>query len=166
MIVAFSSYFFWMKSASKVCTPRRYWSIACVALSLERTDWSLKFDNATGTLREPPKRSQWISCASEIFSGPRSYFTALDQTWGRRVAVSASSVEYCVEASKPARLGVSYCTTFARRKWKLDAELVPKPPLRSTLLVETKLPLETPRKDRSSPYFLNGVSIRPSLMVP
>src|SRR3982751_1194294 len=33
-------------------------------------------------------------------------------------------------------------------------------------LVEVKLPLDTPRNDRSSPYSLKGVSMRPSLTVP
>src|SRR6478735_7816516 len=33
-------------------------------------------------------------------------------------------------------------------------------------LVEVKLPLDTPRKERSSPYSLYGVSIRPSFTVP
>src|SRR6185312_11597327 len=68
--------------------------------------------------------------------------------------------------SKPANSGDSYCTAFARRRWKLEAELVPKPVLRSTLLVEVKLPLETPRNEISSPNVLKGVSMRPSLTVP
>src|SRR5689334_12003395 len=33
-------------------------------------------------------------------------------------------------------------------------------------LVEVKLPLETPRNERSSPYSLKGVSMRPSFTVP
>src|SRR5689334_25319381 len=33
-------------------------------------------------------------------------------------------------------------------------------------LVEVKLPLDTPRNERSSPYSLYGVSIRPSFTVP
>src|SRR5471032_3153668 len=122
-MVAFSSYFFQMTSASKVCLPNRYSIIPCVALSQERTAWSLKFDIvATGTLREPPKRSQCSSYANDTFSGPPSYRTALDQTCGWRVDVSASSVEYCAAKSKPARTALSYCTTFVRRRWKLDAE--------------------------------------------
>ena len=103
MTVAFSSYFFSMKSASKVCLPKRSSSIACVALSFERTrSWSLKFDIAVaGTLREPPKRSQWISCASDTVAGPPSHLTPPDQTWGLRVEVSVSSVEYWTAKSNP-----------------------------------------------------------------
>src|SRR5215831_19089847 len=91
---------------------------------------------------------------------------APDHTCGLRVEVSASSVEYCTAPLKPAKSGVSYCTTFWRRRWKLEAELVPKPVLRRMLLVDTKLPLEMPRNERSSPKVLNGVSMRPSFTVP
>src|SRR6266567_2793004 len=66
----------------------------------------------------------------------------------------------------PPKVGESYITEFARRKLKLDDELPPKPALRKTLLVETKLPLLTPRKPSVSPNFLNGVSMLPSLTVP
>src|SRR6266699_2411378 len=66
----------------------------------------------------------------------------------------------------PPKVGESYITEFARRKLKLDDELPPKPALRKTLLVETKLPLQTPRKPSVSPNFLNGVSMLPSLTVP
>src|SRR4051794_15500552 len=100
---------------------------------------------AVGTLREPPKRSQCCSCASESFTGPISYATAPDHTCGWRVGVSVSSVEYWTDPLKPPISGVSYCTMFARRKWKLEALLVPKPVLRSTLEVDVKLPLDTPR---------------------
>src|SRR5712691_596052 len=66
----------------------------------------------------------------------------------------------------PPTIGESYITEFARRKLKLDDELLPKGPLRNTLAVDTKLPLLTPRKPSVSPYFLNGVSMLPSLTVP
>src|SRR3954463_12989656 len=126
----------------------------CVAWSLERTLALLKFEIALGTLREPPKRSQWRSCARLTSKGPPSHAMAPDHTCGRRTLlpeVSVSSVEYCTAPCKPTQVGDSYCTTFVRRRWKLDAELVPKPVLRSTLLDETKLPLETPRNEMSSP---------------
>src|SRR5213592_3568746 len=58
-----------------------------------------------------------------------------------------------------------------RRSWKRDALLGPPPALanptwRSNGLVCTKLPLETPRKPSTSPDFLKGVSMKPSLRVP
>src|SRR3979490_2213207 len=58
-----------------------------------------------------------------------------------------------------------------RRSWKRDALLGPPPALanptwRSTGLVCTKLPLETPRKPTTSPAFLKGVSMKPNLRVP
>src|SRR4029077_17562677 len=99
----------------------------------------------------PPKRSQWRSWARVSLKGPPSQRTAPDQTCGWRVAVSVSSVEDWSDPSKPPTIGDSYCTTLARRRWKLEAELVPKPGLRSRLEVETKVPLETPRNERSSP---------------
>src|SRR5512144_1707900 len=100
-------------------------AMTCVALSFERTFWSLKLDMADGTLREPPKRSQCRSCAIENLSGPPSQAMAPDHTWGWRVGVSVSSVEYCSAPLKPAKSGVSYCTAFCRRRWKLEAEFVP-----------------------------------------
>ena len=41
-----------------------------------------------------------------------------------------------------------------RRRWKLPAELLPKPCFDSMLLFETKLPLDTPRNDSVSPISL------------
>src|SRR5438445_7039645 len=119
-----------------------------MALSFERTLWSAALDMlANGTLFEPPNWSQWISWASENSNGPPFQRTAPDHTCGLRVAVSVSSVEYCSDPSKPANTGDSYCTALTRRSWKREALLVPKPGLRSMLLVDTKLPLETPRNE-------------------
>src|SRR5882672_5257242 len=101
-------------------------------------------------------------------SGPISYFAPNDQKCGWRGgdAVSVSLVEYCALKSNPPMFGDSYCVAFWARSWKRAALLVPKPKRRSTALVDVKLPLDTPRKEMSSPYSLKGVSKRPSLTVP
>src|SRR5262245_52742255 len=117
----------------------------CDALSFERTAWSAVLRSAVGEFCEPPKRSQCRSCMTAASNGPPSHLRPNDHTCGCRVEVSVSSVEYCAAPEKPMISGVSYCTAFARRRWKLDALLVPKPTLRSTLLEDTKLPLEMPR---------------------
>jgi hypothetical protein len=76
-------------------------------------------------------------------------------------------IEYWTLVCSPPRvLGDVKSMALARRKLKLDAELVPKPVFCSTLLCDTKLPLLTPRKPRMLPYSLYGVSILPSLNVP
>src|SRR4051812_16610896 len=115
-----------MKSASNWWTLFSFHLIMpCVALSFERTFVSLKFDCALGTLREPPKRSQWISWARLTSKGPPSHATAPDQTCGARLLlplVSVSFVEYWIVPCRPARVGESYCTTLVRRRWKLEAE--------------------------------------------
>src|SRR3954468_6324473 len=98
----------------------------CVAWSLERTLALLKFEIALGTLREPPKRSQWRSCARLTSKGPPSHAMAPDHTCGARLLlplVSASLVEYWIVPCRPAISGESYWTALTRRRWKLEAEL-------------------------------------------
>src|SRR6266568_9178432 len=160
-----------MKSASIVWTPSLYWAVNCVAVSLEWTaPVVMVFACPPPTPREPPYRSSWSSYAAAKYNGPTSYLTPPDHTAGFLPAVvafsSGSPTEYSTAAWMPPKVGESYITEFARRRLKLDAFPSPKPALRKTLLVETKLPLLTPRKPSVSPYFLNGVSMLPSLTVP
>src|SRR5438477_1299662 len=136
------------------------------ASSLEYTVWSALLRIAVGTLFDRPKRSQCFSYASRTARFPSSHFPPADHTCGCRLDVSVSSVEYWTLKSKGPRSGDSYCTAFCRRSWKRAELLVPKPKRRKTALVEVKLPLETPRKEMSSPYSLNGVSKRPSFTRP
>src|SRR6266567_7014555 len=88
-----SRYFFRIYSASIVWGPTLYWAVNCVALSLERTlsvpaviaplALMVRFDMVVcGTLREPPYRSLWISCAAARYNGPTSYLIPPDHTTG------------------------------------------------------------------------------------
>src|SRR4029077_8930041 len=73
-------------------------------------------------------------------------------------------IEYCTPTCAPPKFCEAKSTAFARRRLKPEAALLLT--LRITLFGETKLPLETPRKPSTSPNFLNGVSMLPSLTVP
>src|SRR5688572_22596155 len=91
----------------------------------------------------------------------------MESTRGWRPSLLFSLVDHWILNSAGPRSGDSYCTAFTRRSWKRAALFcVPMPMWRLRLLVEVKLPLETPRNDTSSPYSLNGVSKRPSFTVP
>src|SRR5258706_9113538 len=129
--------------------------------------------------------SKWVSAAAARYNGPCSHLTPSETTLGKRfapglmpalpgalrVAAPDSSglpIEYCTPTcTPPGSVGEARSIAFARRKLKLEPdELAPEPILRITLFGDTKLPLETPRKPSVSPYFLNGVSMLPSLTVP
>src|SRR6267378_3461825 len=165
-----------MKSASKVWPPILYIPVTCAAVSLERTLGSASFFCAAGAFTEPPNMSKWVSCITAAYHGPLSHLSAIETNLGLRVAVCEVSdglpVEYCTKyCNPPKKFGEAKSMALPRRSWKRDARLGPLPALanptwRSTGLVCTKLPLETPRKPTTSPAFLKGVSMKPSLRVP
>src|SRR6267378_111221 len=165
-----------MKSASKVWPPILYIPVTCAAVSLERTLGSASFFCAAGAFTEPPNMSKCVSCITAAYHGPLSHLSAIETNLGLRVEVCEVSdgfpVEYCTKyCNPPKKVGDAKSMALPRRSWKRDALLGPpaalaNPTWRSSGLVCTKLPLETPRKPTTSPAFLKGVSMKPSLKVP
>src|SRR5258708_74957 len=172
-----SLYFFLATSASNEWMSILYTTATWFAVSFEWTAESAKllwFTGAVGTLSEPPKRSKWVSWENAARIGPCSHFMLQDATRALRAGVTVVPVvsvglpsEYCTMVCSPPRIvGEVKSMAFARRRLKLEDELVPKDPFCSTLGADTKLPLFTPRNPSTLAFLLNGVSMLPSLIVP
>src|SRR6266853_2563044 len=168
-----SLYFFLATSASNEWMSILYTTATWFAVSFEWPAESAVLLCAAGTLSEPPKRSKWLSCENAARIGPCSHLMLQDATRGLRAGVTVvpASVglpsEYCTMVCNPPRIvGEVKSKAFARRRLKLEDELVPKDPFCSTLGADTKLPLFTPRKPSMLAFLLNGVSMLPSLIVP
>src|SRR5882762_781735 len=122
--------------------------------------------------------SKCVSCIAAKYHGPLSHLSACDTNLGLRAGSPVVEVslglptEYCIRYCNPPKyVGEAKSMALGRRSWKRAARFGPpdpcaKPTWRSTGLVCTKLPLETPRKPTTSPAFLKGVSMKPSLRVP
>src|SRR5882762_5652586 len=122
--------------------------------------------------------SKCVSCIAAKYHGPLSHLSACDTNLGLRAGSPVVEVslglptEYCIRYCNPPKyVGEAKSMALGRRSWKRAARFGPpdpcaKPTWRSTGLVCTKLPLETPRKPTTSPAFLKGVSMKPSLKVP
>src|SRR6267378_1802383 len=122
--------------------------------------------------------SKCVSCIAAKYHGPLSHLSACDTNLGLRAGSPVVEVslglpmEYCIRYCNPPKyVGEAKSMALPRRSWKRAARFGPpdpcaKPTWRSTGLVCTKLPLETPRKPTTSPAFLKGVSMKPNLRVP
>src|SRR5688572_29062453 len=105
--LALSLYLFQLWSTSNWWLPNLAFSATAVAVSSQRTDWSVLLRIADGTFNEIPKRSLWISWPSNTANLPNSSCPPIDHTCGLRVAVSVSLVEYWILNSAGPRSGDS-----------------------------------------------------------
>ena len=126
-------------------------------VSLECAPGAPKFESELATLREPPNRSLWISCCTDAYNGPASYFTPMDHNWplsSLPTSLRVSSGLYWMPAWKAPNSGVWYWMVLVARSWKRAALLLPTPICDRTLLGEMKLPLVRPNSDSTWPYSL------------